>query len=85
MWNGPFSGMMGGWAWPFMGIIPLLFVAALIAAVVLLVRYAIGTGAGGNQPPMERRSLGLDTLEERYARGEINRDEYLQKRKDILG
>jgi uncharacterized membrane protein len=24
-------------------------------------------------------------LEERYARGEINRDEYLQKKRDILG
>jgi CRP/FNR family transcriptional regulator, dissimilatory nitrate respiration regulator len=26
------------------------------------------------------RSSGLDVLEERYARGEINRDEYLQKK-----
>lgn len=86
MWNGPFFGMMGdwgGWAWPLMGIVPLLFLAVLIAAVVLIVRNA--TGPGGNSPPMERRSPGLDALEERYARGEINRDEYLQKKKDILG
>lgn len=86
MWDGPFAGMMGGWggwAWPFMGIVPLLFLALLITAVVLLVRYA--TGAGGNPPPMDRRSPGLDALEERYARGDINRDEYLQKKKDILG
>jgi putative membrane protein len=87
MWDGPFSGMMGGWggwAWPFMGIIPLLFLALLISAVVLLVRYAAGTGTG-RAPPAERRSQGLDALEERYARGEIDRDEYLQKKKDILG
>lgn len=86
MWDGPFSGMMGGWsgwAWPFMGIIPLLFLALLIAAVALLVRYA--TGASGNDLPTERRPPGLDALEERYARGEINCDEYLQKKKDILG
>lgn len=86
MWDGPFSGMMGGWsgwAWPFMGIIPLLFLALVIAAVVLLVRYA--TGAGGNTAPTERRSPGLDALAERYARGEINRDEYLQKKSDIAG
>jgi putative membrane protein len=66
-----------------MGIIPLLFLALLISAVVLLVRYAAGTG--GRAPPAERRSPGLDALEERYARGEIDRDEYLQKKKDILG
>lgn len=85
MWDGQFAGMVGGWggwAWPFMGIVPLLFLALLIAAVVLLVRSASG---GGNLPPSERRSPGLDALEERYARGEINREEYLQKKKDILG
>lgn len=86
MWNGPFSGMMdgwGGWAWPFMGLFPLLFPAAVIAAVVWLVRYS--SGAGGNPRPTERRSRGLDALEERYARGEIGRDEYLQKKTDIGG
>ena len=31
------------------------------------------------------RSPGLGILDDRYARGEINRDEYVQKRKDILG
>lgn len=81
MWDGPFSGMMGGWGWPFMGLIPLLFLAALIAAVVWLVRYTSGTGGGA--PPMQQRSPGLDALEERYARGEIGRDEYLQKKNDI--
>lgn len=86
MWDGPFQGMMGGWggwAWPVMGIVPLLFLAALIAVVVLLVRYT--AGASGGPQAMERRSPGLDALEERYARGEINRDEYLQKKKDIAG
>jgi putative membrane protein len=34
---------------------------------------------------MHRRSSGLDVLEERYARGEIHRDEYMEKKKDILG
>ena len=30
-----------------------------------------------------RRSPGLDALEERYARGEIKREEYLEKKRDI--
>jgi hypothetical protein len=60
-WNGPF-GMMGnwgdwGWFWPFHFIIPLLFWALIITAVVLLVRYA--TGWGGHAPRLERRLPGL--------------------------
>ncbi len=87
MWNGPF-GMMdgwggGGWLWPFHFIIPLLFLALIVTVVVWLVRYSIGWG---DLPPRsERRPPGIDVLEERYARGEINRDEYLEKKRDILG
>jgi putative membrane protein len=40
---------------------------------------------GGVSGRLERRSPGLDVLEERYARGEINRDEYLQKKRDMAG
>jgi uncharacterized membrane protein len=34
---------------------------------------------------VERRSPGLETLEQRYARGDITRDEYLEKKADLLG
>lgn len=102
MWNGRY-GMMGGWGgwdgwgwfWPFHFIIPLLFLALIITAVVLVVRYVIGWGGHPMGPGMmghgmmghgmERRPSGLDVLEERYARGEINRDEYLEKKRDITG
>ena len=40
---------------------------------------------GGTRGESARRSPALDLLEERYARGEINREEYLQKKGDILG
>jgi putative membrane protein len=86
MWDGHF-GMMGGWGgwgwfWPFHFIIPLLFWGGIIVALVLLVRYA--GGWGDHAANIARRPSGLDVLEERYARGEINRDEFLQKRRDIL-
>lgn len=91
MWNGPF-GMMGGWdgsgwLWPFHFLIPLLFLAIVIAVIVLAVRYAMGWGGHPIGPGygIERRSSALDVLEERYARGEINRDEYLEKKRDITG
>ncbi|WP_255565169.1 SHOCT domain-containing protein [Methylovirgula sp. HY1] len=34
---------------------------------------------------LRRRPSGLDILEERYARGDINREEYLQKKHDLSG
>jgi putative membrane protein len=40
---------------------------------------------GNSKRHVARRSPGLAILDDRYARGEINRDEYLQKRDDILG
>jgi putative membrane protein len=91
MWNGPYE-MMGGWGWfwPFHFIIPLLFLAIIITVVVLAVRYAMDWGGHPTRPSTmgygaERRSSALDVLEERYARGEINRDEYLEKKRDITG
>ena len=35
-----------------------------------------GRGGGGRSP-------GLDALEERYAKGEIGREEHLQKKRDL--
>ena len=90
MWGyGPNWGMMGG-GWglhsgygPFGMIIWVLFIAAVIVGVVWLVRAVAPSGQRNRLP--ERRAAGLDLLEERYARGEINRDEFLQKKRDILG
>jgi len=85
---GPNWGMMGGdWSYGAYGaihmIIWLAILIAIIAGVVWLVRSMAAPAAHHSLPP--RRSAGLDVLEERYARGEINRDEYLQKKKDITG
>lgn len=79
-------GMMGGWGYGEYGaihmIIWVVILIAIIAGIVWLVRSMAVPGID-RLPP--RRSSGLDVLEERYARGEINRDEYLQKKKDITG
>ncbi len=94
MWNGPYGTMgdWGGWGWfgPLHFIIPLLFLAIIVTVVMLAVRYAMGWGGYPSGPGMmghgmERRSSALDVLEERYARGEIKRDEYLEKKRDITG
>ena len=94
MWNEPYGMMDGwgswGWFWPFHFLIPLLFLTIIIATVALAVRYAMGWSVHPIGPGMmgygvERRSSALDVLEERCARGEINRDEHLEKKRDITG
>ena len=76
-------GMMGGYGF---GIVHLVFWAviliALVVGIVWLVRSM--TGSGAHHHP-SKRSAGLEVLEERYARGELNRDEYLEKKKDMQG
>ncbi len=85
---GPGWGMMGGYGGygygPIGMIVWFVILIAIVALVVWLVRSLTGGGGMHHLAP-PRRSGGLDVLEERYARGEINRDEYLQKKKDILG
>jgi len=82
MWNG--YGMAGfGWFWPFHFLVPLLIVGLIIWAIFMALR--AGGGLHDFRAPGGRYSPGLDALDERYAKGEINRDEYLQKRRDILG
>ena len=80
---GPEWGMMGGWGYghgPFFMIFWFIIFIAIVAGIVWLVRARVPAGP---HHMMGRRSAGLDVLEERYARGEIGRDEYLQKKKDI--
>jgi putative membrane protein len=76
--------MTGGWGGgAFNMIIWPLVIVALVVGVIWFVRSPSYSGAGRLQLP--RRSSGLDILEERYARGEINRDEFLQKKQEISG
>ena len=58
--------------------IPFLLVIVGIAA---LIRTLFGVGASGVHG--RSRLPSLDVVEERYAKGEIQRGEYLQKRRDL--
>ena len=75
-WN----NMMGGWnGFGILGWIPmLLFWILLILGVVALVRYLGRSGQqqGGKTP--------LEILKERYARGEIDKKEFEQMKKDLI-
>lgn len=72
--------MHDGWHWwmPFPGILWLLFVAVVIVGIVLLVR------SRGEAPSSGSGQSAVDMLDERYARGEIDREDYLQRKDDLL-
>lgn len=89
---GPWSGyghpMMWGWgdgrggwmvASGFMHLLALIGVIAVVLAIVRLFRHG--------HCPFHRHggSDGLAILEGRYARGEVGRDEYLEKKRDLGG
>jgi putative membrane protein len=82
--HGSGGGAFDGWGWWFWPHGPFfwLVIALVIAAVVWFLHTPATRSDAVAQA--ERHSRGLDVLEERYARGDIGRDEYLQKRRDIL-
>ena len=66
-----------------MGIGMLLFWGLILVVIVLLAR-GLGTRSGGNEPrPSDKTAL--DILGERYARGEIDKTEFEEKRRDLEG
>jgi putative membrane protein len=52
----------------------------LLVVVILL---AVKTAAGSGTNSADKQKSALDILQERYAKGEIEREEFEQKRKDL--
>ncbi len=78
-------GWHGGADWGHMMFGPLMmfvFVALVVVVVVLAVRWLGGAGRGAAAQPRPGKTP-VDILEERYARGEIDKDEF-EERKRIL-
>jgi len=65
------------WGWI---LIALLLIALLALLIVLIVRNWSGTSASRSGPAISPRSSAEDLLAERLARGEIDVDEYRQRR-----
>lgn len=68
-------GMGGALGW----ILMVLFWVLAALLVVYLVRGLVRTGGSVNHP----EKTPLDILKERYAKGEINKEEFEQKKKDL--
>jgi len=80
------SGMMGEWGmgW-FGGIFMIIFWIFIIVGVVFLVKWLAQSPRGHSSPGRTDTSpKAFDILKERYARGEINKQEFEEKKKDLI-
>ncbi len=78
--------MWGGWYGMFMGpLMMIIFVAVVVVLVVLAVRWLAGSGHGsGAHAQAAHGKTPVDILKERFARGEIDKDEFEERRR-MLG
>jgi putative membrane protein len=85
----PGSGEMGPWMWSWgfhMGLFSIvligLFWIAVIVAILFLIRWLfIPTGHRNRE--VKSTDSALEILRMRYAKGEINKEEFEQKKKDL--
>ena len=73
MWGGGWGGMLFGF------LMMVAVIAAIVVAVVLLTRAIGGGGRGRSTDGAGRDALGI--LEARFAQGEIDREEFEERRR----
>lgn len=79
------GGTMFGTGFGLYGLFGMLFNIAILVGVVVLAVWAVQkfAGAGGGQSPRPSSPSAREILDQRYARGELSRDEYQEKVHDI--
>lgn len=85
MHGGRTMPMADWWGWAMMAfvlLVWLLVVAAVVGGIVLLVRALRGSNEGQAR---RASSSALAILEERFARGEIDREEFEERRRALEG
>ncbi len=72
-----------GWGgWIFGPLMMIVFIALIVGVVVLVVRWL---GGGGGPAQGAKQKAALEILEERFARGEIDKDEFEDHRGALQG
>jgi putative membrane protein len=74
MWYG-----MDGWGWGMMGmgmLFMVLFWVLVLLGIVALVKWLIGPSSGVGRRP-------LDIIKERYAKGELTKEQFEQMKRDL--
>lgn len=73
-----------GWGWGHMifgGLMMIAFWGGIILLIVLLVRWLGGADASSHTSSSTLRRTPLEILQERFAKGEIDKEEYEERRK----
>lgn len=70
-----------GWGMGFGMISVVLFWVLVILGIVILVKWIAGGSSSASPPPPAKTAL--DILKERYARGEIDKQEFEEKKRDL--
>jgi putative membrane protein len=85
MWGWPnmMGGLFGGFGFVWM-IFIFLFVIAIIAGVIILIAWAVRRSSSMEQPQQKSISTAMETLKERYAKGEITKEEFENIKKDLM-
>jgi putative membrane protein len=80
MWGADMMGWGGGWGWSWFGIVHMvLWWFLIILGIVVLAKWLFG--GGGSRAGGDDRALAI--LRERYARGEIDKQEFDARRRDL--
>ena len=70
--------MMYGYGWIYM-----LLGMLLIAGIVLLIVWLVRQSSAGSAGSSNREETAMDILKKRYAKGEIDKEEFEQMKRDI--
>jgi putative membrane protein len=79
-WRMMGPGMMGGYG--FMWFTPILWIV-ILGLIIWAIVAAVGRPGESRSQGSAKTDSALEILKQRYARGEIGKEEYEQKRKDL--
>jgi putative membrane protein len=80
-WGMMGPGMMGGFGW--MWLMPVLWIVVL-GLIIWVVVASVRSSSESRDSDSSKTASALEVLKRRYARGEIDKLEYEEKKKDLI-
>ena len=77
------SGMMGWGGWGMGWIFMITFWGLIIVGLIFLIKWLAGLSRS-RAPYDKTHDSALEILKQRYAKGEINKDEFEEKKRDLM-